>query len=152
MNQELFIKEKQQFWDNLSKMITRAKKEGLQHFSQQEIQLLGNLYKKASSDLSYARSKKYNRELINYLNQLVRKGYSFIYLKEKDRKGSFIKFFVLEYPALFRENSRYIMAAVIIFLITVAVGYLWDQVDPRFAGAVVPAEFLEIWGEERPED
>ena len=145
MNQDTFTEERKEKWQALDTFLKKAEGDGIKNFSADEIKLLGSLYRKVCSDLSYARSKKYSLSLIRYLNHLARRAYGLIYLEDREKEGRIINFFIKVFPELFRQNIAFINAAIIIFIISFLTGYLWDAADPRFARSIVPLEILEIW-------
>lgn len=149
MNQDDFTQSRQERWDALKALLRRAKKHGIKSFSADEVRTLGNLYRKTTSDLSYAKSKKYDCDLIRYLNQIIARAYGMIYLKKSNPRRSIVEFFAREFPALVRENFNYVAFTITLFIITALVGYAGGMIDARFARAVTPKQFLEIW--DRPD-
>jgi uncharacterized membrane protein SpoIIM required for sporulation len=145
MNQDAFVEERKGRWEALTSLLKRARGGGIRSFAAEEVRLLGSLYRKTGSDLSYARARGYDRELLKYLNQLARSAYGIIYLREKDARGSLLRFFLQDYPALFRENARYILAAFVLFFLSGLAGFAGGIADPGFARWVAPAQFLEMW-------
>jgi uncharacterized membrane protein SpoIIM required for sporulation len=146
MNQDVFIEEKNKSWEKLKTLLDRAGKgSGIKEFSDDEVHLLGSLYRRVCSDLSYARSKGYEQDLIRYLNQLARKGYGVIYLVEQGKQGKLLNFFTRDFPGLFRENFKYIIFALLLFSFAACIGFFADQVDHRYTNMLVPRQFLEIW-------
>lgn len=152
MNQDAFIEEKRENWDRLSALLSQIKAHGIRSFKTDEVRLLGGLYRKACSDLSYARSRNYNPDLVRYLNQLARKAYGYIYLSDSEHKGKAFKFFTTEFPEIFRKNFRFILLAILFFLLGGAVGYLWNEVDPKFVRQVVPQQILMGWEKQTNEE
>lgn len=145
MNQDVFIEEKREKWERLNDLLDQIRKDGIKSFTAQELQLMGSLYRKACSDLSYSRSKGFDPDLIRYLNQLARRAYGHIYLAESERRGVLWRFFVRDFPASVRNNFRYILLAIVLFSVGAGVGYVASHLDSSFARMVVPQEFLNIW-------
>jgi uncharacterized membrane protein SpoIIM required for sporulation len=146
MNQDAFIEEKSKSWKQFRELLDRtATGQGIKEFTEDEVHLLGSLYRKTCSDLSYARSRKYEQDLIRYLNQLARRGYGVIYLVEQRKKGELLKFFTRDFPELSRVNFRYILATFIIFSLAACAGYIADRIDARYTRMLVPQQFLDIW-------
>ncbi len=148
MNQDVFIEEKKKNWENLDTLLRQIKQSGIKSFSTNEIRLLGSLYRKICSDLSYARSKNYNTELVRYLNQLTRKAYGLIYLTDdSERKWTIVQFFTHDFPISVRKHFRFILLAILLFLVGITAGYLWNSLDSRFASSVVPEQMLKPWND-----
>ncbi len=145
MNQDEFVSRKKEGWEALASLSRRAGRGGLKRFTAGEIRLLGSLYRRVSSDLSYARSKKYAPDLIRYLNQVVRQAYGVIYLSRKESRGRLWDFFARDYPALVRKYFPYVAVAMILFFVPSALGFFWGMADSRFSRWVVPRQFLDIW-------
>jgi uncharacterized membrane protein SpoIIM required for sporulation len=153
MNQDVFIEEKNKYWEQLKELLDRSGRgQGIKEFSEDEVHLLGVLYRRTCSDLSYARSRRYEQDLIRYLNQLARRGYGVIYLVEQRRGGELLRFFTRDFPALFRDNFKYILATFILFTFVASLGIIMDQIDARYTRALVPRQFLEIWDREDTEE
>jgi len=145
MNQDAFIEEKRQNWEKLDVLLKRINSSGIKSFNADDVRLLGGLYRKVCSDLSYSRSRSYNHDLIRYLNQLARKAYGLIYLSNTGKKGRLLKFFISDYPAIIRKNFGFILFAALIFLAGLIAGYIWNHIDSNFSRAVVPRGIHEHW-------
>src|SRR5205823_14553665 len=72
---------------------------------------LAQLYKQACADLIRARSETANSELIGYLNGLVGRAYGVIYRGRRFRLLSVLRFFLLDFPRLFRARSGAVAAS-----------------------------------------
>ena len=146
MNQDVFVEEKKKNWEELDSLLKQVKTRGITSFRTNDIRLMGSLYRKVCSDLSYARSKSYNKELVRYLNQLARKAYGLIYLSDDSgRKWTILKFYLEDFPASFRKYYKFIMLAVFLFLFGLGIGFIWNHIDSGFASYVVPQQILQPW-------
>ena len=63
-----FLQRRQPNWRRLEDLLQRVEGGGLAALSSEEVREFGILYRRASSDLTTARSKTANAEVLDYLN------------------------------------------------------------------------------------
>ncbi len=142
MKIDQFIEQKKTSWNRLSELIKLAEQRGLKQFDRNSLLELGRLYRQASSDLSYTKSSFKDREIINYLNQLVARAHSQIYLPPPFNIWHIAKFYLSVFPVLFRQSFSYILLSCMIFVISYIFSYVIVKTDTATAGIFLPDEFV----------
>ncbi len=129
MKIDQFIEQKQTSWNRLSELVKLAEQRGLKKFNRKNLLELGRLYRQASSDLSYTKSSFKDKKIINYLNQLVARAHSQIYLPEPFHTGHIIYFYRYTFPDLFRQSFYYILLSSMIFVLSSIFSYVTVKTD-----------------------
>src|SRR5690242_6837805 len=102
MKAEEFVASRQAKWKTLSDLLTTAER-SMGHLSPEEITLLGQLYRAATSDLAYAQREFPRNRAATYLNQLVGRGHAVIYRSEPLAFRRIWYFVRAGFPRAFRE-------------------------------------------------
>lgn len=124
MDEREFVARRQATWDRLGAILTKATGPGgLKRLSLQEIRDLGPLYRRASSDLAYARAHAVSEGLRSYLNDLVARSYGLLYQTDSRSWGGFRTFFARDLPQTFRRRLSFFLAAVGFLLLGYALAY-----------------------------
>ncbi|MEQ8224184.1 MAG: stage II sporulation protein M [Candidatus Eremiobacterota bacterium] len=142
MKIDQFIEQKKTSWNRLSELIKLAEQRGLKKFDRNNLLELGRLYRQASSDLSYTKSSFKDREIINYLNQLVARAHSQIYLPAPFNIWHTAKFYLSVFPDLFRQSFSYILLSCMIFVTSYIFSYVIVKTDTGTAKMFLPDEFV----------
>ena len=87
MNLDAFLARRRDGLCQLSRLLDRLFRPGLSALSQDQLEALGRLYRRAASDLAYARVRFNGPEILSYLNQLVARGQAAIYAPPRPRSG-----------------------------------------------------------------
>ena len=151
MDERDFVSKKREAWDRLTGLIDKANgKRGVRGLSRDEILSLGPLYRRASSDLAFARAHAINKDLILHLNGLVGRAHALLYQAETSGSalGSLANFYLYEFPTLLQKRFKFFAAA---FLISVLAGVFayWLVINyPAKLGLFIPEglkESMEAW-------
>lgn len=142
MTIDRFVEERSQDWKELEKILghTRSRSKAL---SREELDELGRLYMRSISDLAYARENFAGHEITDYLNQMVARAYSQIYIRESFKLSDMITFYTREFPCVFRHTISYTLVAFFIFALAACAGYLMMHFDRELATIFVPENVLE---------
>ncbi|MCU0239380.1 MAG: hypothetical protein MUC29_08055, partial [Pyrinomonadaceae bacterium] len=76
------LDEKKSNWQRLEDLLNLADSSALGTLTKEEVRELGQLYRRASSDLAIARAETRDPKLLNYLNSLVIRGHGKLYRAE----------------------------------------------------------------------
>ncbi len=106
---------------------------GLRGLPRAEVRELGELYRRAASDLAIARAETNDQKLVNYLNSLVTRAHGKIYRAEAQGIDLVWKFFSREFPRAFRKNARFVGLAAGVELLFMFIGILLIYNDIGFA-------------------
>jgi uncharacterized membrane protein SpoIIM required for sporulation len=149
-------------WEKLNTLLNRSQSD-LHRLSAEEVQLLGQLYRAATSDLSLAQRDFPGHELTAYLNQLVARAHAIIYRSEPLARQRLVHFATSGFPRAYRQAFPFILVAMLLFLIPALGAGLATAWRPEAARWLLPEqvqtliptiEERELWTkipiEERP--
>ncbi|NNE68587.1 MAG: stage II sporulation protein M [Pyrinomonadaceae bacterium] len=132
-----FINEKKSNWKKLEELLQKTEGiSGLKGLPRAEVRELGELYRRAASDLAIARAETNDPKLVNYLNSLVTRAHGKIYRAESNGFGRVWKFFSREFPRAFRNNWKFVALAAAFELFFMFVGMALIFNDIGFADAM----------------
>ena len=132
-----FIAKKQQTWNELEDLLNRSRKANAQ-----ELNRLGYLYRRVTSDLAVARRDFPQDRCVIYLNELASRAHSTVYQTSPLKRGSLLEFLRFGFPTVFRENLYFIGASFLMFALAFAGAYISALNTPEFAESVVPEAYL----------
>lgn len=105
---------------------------------------LNELFVQVTDDLSYARTFYPNRSVRVYLNGLGQKIFFNLYKNRKRKKGR-VKHFVLEgLPQLVYEARKEFRIALIVFVLSMAIGVLSSYMDEDFVQIILGESYVEM--------
>lgn len=151
MDERDFVSRKREAWDRLTALIDKANGAGgVRALSREEILSLGPLYRRASSDLAYARAHAINKDLIQHLNGLVGRAHALLYEAETSGNalGSLVNFYLVEFPTLLQRRFPFFAASVLVSVLAGLFAYWLVIHQPNDLWLFVPDSFresVEIW-------
>jgi uncharacterized membrane protein SpoIIM required for sporulation len=144
-----FMERGDQRWTRLSRLLDQIEQSGLKSLGLDEAREFGRLYRAASSDLLWARSHAASAEMVEYLNDLVARGYAQTYPGERPRLQDLLAFLWAGFPRLVRAEWKAVFASFALFLGGGLFGYVAMHLDERAAVFLVPGEHQSIDPDER---
>jgi uncharacterized membrane protein SpoIIM required for sporulation len=145
MDLSAFIQNRRPDWKRLEELLERVEGSGLRTLAEQQAVEFGRLYRRAASDLNQAQTFVSGESTVQYLNDLVARCYMAIYARSRLNVGATVKFFIWNYPAVFRRNLRYFALACAICLSGTIFGFLASYFDPQVGRAfLLPQDFPMI--------
>jgi uncharacterized membrane protein SpoIIM required for sporulation len=129
-------------WKQLEHLITTLGKRR-NAITSDRITQYHRLYQKAAQNLSYSQTYFPHDEVTDYLNGLVAKSHNLLY---KDQVSSFTQirhFFSQKFIGLLLEQWRFVLAAMILFLIGALGSFLSVMNDPLHLYSILPAEIAK---------
>jgi uncharacterized membrane protein SpoIIM required for sporulation len=136
-----YIQTHRQEWTRLEELLGRRR--GLTGLRGDEISEAVRLYLRASSQLAEAQTRYHDPSLERYLNALVARGRSAIYVSEPASGGSVWAFFLHRYRESFRRTAPFVaVCAALLTLVTLATAILVATSAEAGAG-VLPAAVRE---------
>lgn len=132
-----FIAKKQKTWDELEVLLNHSR-----GASARDLDRLGYLYRRVTSDLAVARRDFPQDQCVRYLNALASRAHSKVYQTSPFKRGTFRDFFRFGFPTLFRENLSFIGASFLMFVLAFAGAYWIALATPEFAEKLVPGSVL----------
>ncbi len=139
-------------WGRLSLLLDRIESQGLKTLTLEEAREFGRLYRAASSDLLWARSRSASAELVEYLNDLVARGYAQTYPGDRPKLGDALSFFLTGFPRLLRAHWKVFAASYLIFLVGMGFGYAGMWLDPGAGVYLVPEQHQQLDPDQRIKD
>lgn len=126
-----FINQRKSNWQRLEDLLGLLETASLRGMNRQEVRELGQLYRRAASDLAIARAESRDPKLVNYLNSLVTRAHGKIYRADNQGWGIVSNFFTTEFPRAFRSNFNFIAVAIVSFFAAAVVGFVatWQNLD-----------------------
>jgi uncharacterized membrane protein SpoIIM required for sporulation len=146
MNEQNFVTQKREGWDRLAALVEKANgPKGVRSLGRDEVQALGPLYRRASSDLAYARAHAVNEDLVLHLNGLVGRAHALLYEAETSEKPAraVLNFYLYDFPALLQRRAGYFWTAFGVTLLGVAFAYWLVITHPARIDLFVPPGFKE---------
>ena len=142
MNLKQFVKMHREDWKQLEQFVTLLSKRK-RDYTGETITEFHRLYQKAAQNLSYSQTYFPNDEITPYLNTLVSKAHNLLY---KDQVSSFKQiryFFSTKFIGLLLEQWKFVIAAMILFLIGAIGSFLSVMNDPLHIYSILPAEISQ---------
>lgn len=130
-----FIEKKQKDWRELEALLNNPR-----NANAQQLNRLGYLYRRITSDLAVARRDFPQDRCVAYLNELASRAHSTVYQTTPFKRGSLWQFLRFGFPKVFRENIYFIGAAFLMFTLAFAGAYMTALRTPAFAESLVPDE------------
>ena len=127
-----FANERKNNWQRLEELLEKIDGvNGVRSLPRVEVRELGELYRRAATDLAIARAETRDPKLINYLNSLVIRAHGKVYRAEAQGASLIWKFFSEDFPRTFRKNLGYMSVAFGIFIFFIAFGFIstWNDLD-----------------------
>ena len=128
-----FINERKNNWQRLEDLLSILETSSLRGLSRMEVRELGELYRRAASDLAIARAETRDPRLVNYLNSLVIRAHGKIYRAESNGANLIWNFFAREFPQAFRRNWKFIALAFAVFTFFGIASFILCYNDRNFA-------------------
>lgn len=138
-------------WTRLSQLLDQIERSGLKTLGLDEAREFGRLYRAASSDLLWARGHAVSAELVEYLNDLVARGYAQTYPGQRPRLQDLLAFLWAGFPRLVRAQWKAVLAAFALFLGGGLFGYVAMHLDERASVFLVPGDHQSLDPDERIE-
>lgn len=132
-----FVEEHKSNWKRLEELLTKTEGvKGLRGLPRAEVRELGELYRRAATDLAIARAETRDGKLINYLNSLVIRSHGKIYRAEGQGLNLIVDFFTKDFPQTFRKNWRFVATAAAVMLGFSVLSFVLVYNDLMFADVI----------------
>lgn len=128
-------------WQKLAEILDQIDRRGLQALSSPELLEFGRLYRRAASDLSFARAHGLDPNITQYLNQLVGRAYGHVYIAESKGFSALPRFFLSDFPATVRRLWPFVVGATAICLIAGLFAFALVWLDSSLARIILPEAF-----------
>lgn len=135
-----FVKSNQPTWSRLEYLLEQLSY-GTLHKG--ELDELGAVYRKVSSNLSYAQTYFPEHETTEYLNQLVIRAHNLLYgTVKKGYAKKILRFFTFEFPYLFYQRSRFFFVAASLLFAGFLLAFVLTCLNKDYASYFLPPEIV----------
>lgn len=111
-----FIEKRKGSWRRLDDLLDEVQGlRGIRTLNRKQVRELGSSYRRTAADLAIARVESRDQRLNSYLNNLVIRAHGMVYRAETKGLQRIWDFYRDEFPALFRQTSRYTLATFFLF-------------------------------------
>lgn len=124
-----FRRERESEWLALEDLLERALPRGLSALEEEELHSLPMLYRGAVSSLEVARATTLDRELVDYLEALVGRGYLAIYGARRSQPFELARLLLFRFPEAVQQSLPELALAVLLFTLGVALAWVLVQHD-----------------------
>lgn len=138
-----FFQARKADWQALSILLDRAERD-LRQLPVEDINRLGALYRAAASDLALAQRDFPQQRVTIYLNQLVARGHSVLYRREPVGFSRVLHFIRAGFPQVYRQSSRFILAATLMFLLPALFSAVAIAIQPDYSRWLLPTGVQDL--------
>ena len=142
MTRDEFLNKKQPIWSELEASLKRTRRRA-NNLSPTQLDRLGYLYRRVTSDLAVARRDFPEDRCVPYLNALASRAHAGIYQSAPLKRNAIRHFFLAGFPTLFRSNRRFVIAAFLMFAIGFIAAYWIALGNSGLAEKLVPQNIVE---------
>jgi len=143
MKEDKFISQNIEVWKNFESTLEKLKSKSLYKFSKDELDSFFHSYNLVCSHLSYARTNYGNTDTTNYLNKLVASAHSYIYTTKSFSLKKVFVFLIAGFPQLIKKNWKPILLSSSIFILAMAISFIFTLISTDNAGAFISQEMAE---------
>lgn len=136
MKEFVFIEKNNARWKDFEKMLSSE--------TRVTPDIISDSYIQVTDDLAYARTYYPRSKVTAYLNSLAIKIHHTIYRNKKVKSNQFSEFWLIDYPLLVYKNRRFIIYALILFFISVAIGLLSAANDNTFTRLILGNQYVNM--------
>jgi uncharacterized membrane protein SpoIIM required for sporulation len=131
-------------WIELTALLDRADRKGLEALSVEELKQLCRLYRQVTIDLSRARTDGDDPDLIRYLNVLAARAHGRVYAAKRVDLRFGVEFVTHTFPCLVRRHARPLWIAAGFFLLTSLASFLAVVRNPELAYSLFDENMIEF--------
>ena len=135
MRETDFIAKNRDKWERYEESLGR---------SDEDPELLNQLYVHTTDDLSISRTFYPNRSVRIYLNGLAQRTFLQIYRGRRGEIGKFFTFWTDELPRTVYRRRRALLISLIIFVLSIGVGVVSYRIDADFAETILGADYVAM--------
>ena len=147
-----WLNERRPEWLRLESIVDRLYRRGPRRCGPSYARDLTDLYQAACADLARLRSLKADPQLVDWLNRLVIRAHSQIYRGIPRRSFGLGRFFLVEYPRLFRQTWKFTAASLLISVISALMAFVTVQNSPQTISDILGGGEGEFYGSKTVDD
>jgi uncharacterized membrane protein SpoIIM required for sporulation len=135
--------DQRQRWQELTALLERLDRRGVESFSAAELKRLGRLYRHVTIDLSRARADADDPDLIRYLNALAARAHGHVYRARPVEVAALGRFVTGGFPRLVRRHAAPLLAATALFALTGLASWVAVVREPELAYSLFDERTVE---------
>jgi len=139
MNKRQFVQSRRKDWSEFRRLIEKFEMQSAKNVTSSEVTEYSRLMREVSNDLAVIRSREWGRELSDYLNSLVTRGYNNFYAAPPGNFKQFLQFVAFGFPRLLRANWAFFLAGWCLFFVPMLLSWGLVQYNPSLAARILPA-------------
>jgi uncharacterized membrane protein SpoIIM required for sporulation len=146
-----WIAKRRPHWDRLAVLLAQADQSGTRRLSRAELQEMALLYRQVAADLSVLRQDATARTYADHVNHLLARAHHIIYSGRKASLAGLFRFLRDEYPPIFQQQLRFVVAALLVSVAWGALGAVLTNARPEFMRQFVGPQMIatmerhEMW-------
>jgi uncharacterized membrane protein SpoIIM required for sporulation len=137
-----WLNKRKAHWERLEQLLNTANR-GVERLNGKELEELGLLYRQTASDLAAVLEDRTSAAFATYLNHLLGRCHNFLYAGNQTEGKRLVRFYLREYPRLFRNNSRLVLVASALFSLGAIMGWAVTASDPGFAHRFLGPQMMD---------
>src|SRR2546426_637129 len=139
---ERFVMQKREGWEAFRTLAARAERLGLKQLGAADIPGFAARYREVAADLARARTYGVDPRVLEYLERVVSAGHNALYGRHTAQRVPIVRLALRELPAAVVEAQAFVLAALLLFALPAATGYLAIRERPAIAEEVLPDEMI----------
>src|SRR5204863_2550339 len=139
---ERFVTRKRDSWEAFRTLAARAERIGLKQLGAAEIPGFAARYREVAADLARARTYGVDPRVLEYLERVVSAGHNALYGRHAGQHVHLVRLVLRELPAAVVDARAFVLAALLLFALPAATGYLAIRERPAIAEEVLPDEMI----------
>jgi uncharacterized membrane protein SpoIIM required for sporulation len=134
--------QKREGWEAFRSLAARAERLGLKQLGASDILEFAARYREVAADLARARTYGVDPRVLEYLERVVSAGHNALYGRHTGHRVPILAFALRELPAAVVDARAFVLAALLVFALPAATGYLAIRERPAIAEEVLPDEMI----------
>ncbi|WP_335869081.1 stage II sporulation protein M [Bacillus sp. 2205SS5-2] len=141
MNVKQFIKQHRGNWQQLETLLITLQKK--KNNTGTNIEQFHHMYQQAAQNLSFSQTYFPNEEVTSYLNGLVAKSHNHLYRDQVSSVKQVTHFFTTTFIGLLLEQWRFVVAAMLLFMVGAVGAFLSVYQDPLHLYSILPSNIAQ---------
>lgn len=135
MREAFFIRNNKEKWEQFESLLGQKNVDA---------DVLSDLYVKTTDDLAFAQTHYPNSRSHRFLNSLAARIHQSIYRNKKEKTNRFFEFWKYELPALMGRQQGKLLISLLVFGISVCIGFLSVTQDDTFARLILGDNYVNM--------
>ncbi len=146
MNLDAWLRQRRPVWKRLEAIVDQLVRRGPRRTPARAVADLTDMYPSACADLARMRAMGAEPDLVGPLNRLIVRAHGQVYRGAAASPWSLGRFFLKDYPRLFRQTWKFTFASFLISLIAACAAYRTVQESPQTVADILGGNDQEFYG------